>query len=37
MTMPLALFDLSMRGASETTANSAQNLLANYPQHDTCA
>jgi len=30
MTMPLALFDLSMRAASETNANTARNLTANY-------
>jgi hypothetical protein len=36
MTMPLALFDLSMRAASETNANTARNLTANYSPRDTC-
>ena len=30
MTMPLALFDLSMRATLETNANTARNLTANY-------
>jgi hypothetical protein len=33
--MSLALFDLSMRAASETNANSAQNLNANYSKRRT--
>jgi hypothetical protein len=36
MTIPLALFDLSTRATSETNANSAQNLNANYSQREAC-